>query len=127
MTERAHTWTDPTKRGSGRNMSTDQLFSLVGDDDEIMAKVKLLVNMILHNAVQVMLTGTVDERTAMSKAMLPAIVRMIATNEEGGLAQLRADMMETLDRMMPDGPGNVEPPVPVAGPMIPDNPFAGGG
>lgn len=98
-----HHFTDDTKRGSGANFSTDALFALLGNDEEVMAKVRLLVNVMLENAFDVMLHGTVSERTALSRAMLPSIVKMVAAKDEGGVASLR-DRMEKMLAEMAGGP-----------------------
>lgn len=94
-----HQWSDPQKRGSGSNISPDALFALLGDDKEIQRKVRLLVNMMLENAFAVLLHGSMADRTAMSRAMMPAIIKMMATQDDGGAAALRAEMHEMLEAM----------------------------
>lgn len=94
-----HQWTDATKRGQGSNISPDALFALLGDDEEVRRKVRLLVNMMLENAFAVLLHGSMADRTAMSRAMMPAIVKMMATQDDGGAAALRNEMHAMMNEM----------------------------
>ena len=107
MTERPHQFTDPTKRGSGPNVSQDALFSLVGDDPIIRRKIKLLVNMMLEMGFQIMASGTPTDRIAYSKAVLPAIIRASTQSAEGGVGELRAEMQAMFVEMFGESGGEV--------------------
>ena len=120
MAESPHHFTDPDKRGSGRAISPDALFGLIGDDEVIRSKTRLLVNMILENAFNVMLHGTTADRIALSRSLMPGIVKMLSADVEGGVDALRAQMMkmfqqmsggEVLDEPEAAGPPPAPPPL----------------
>lgn len=119
MAERQHQWADPAKRGPGADVSTDALFSLLGDDVEIMAKVRLLANMVLESAFMTMRSGTVAERTALTKSLMPSLVKMLASRDQGGVAELRARMTAMFEAM---GGGKVVAPDSTNAPVPPPPP-----
>lgn len=97
--DRPSTFSNDAKRGEGAHLvSADALFSLIGDDPEIKAKIRLLINMMLENAFRTMLSGTTKERTDMSRALMPSIIKMTAQNQTGPDA-LRAQMEKMFAEM----------------------------
>lgn len=100
MTQREHQFTDATKRGSGVHVSQDALFALIGDDETIRRKMKLLVNMMLEMGFQIMMYGTPTERINYSKSVLPSIIRASTQTAGGEVAGLRAEMQDMFREMM---------------------------
>lgn len=122
--EAPHQFTDPSKRGSGANLSGDALFALIGDDETIRAKVRLMVNMVLENAFQTLLHGTNQDRATLTRSMLPAITKAMTTQDDGGLAGLRNEMKAMFGKMM--GDEEIEnPPIPTAPPPPPPSLYPG--
>lgn len=99
MAEAPNPLTDSANRGAGRAVSADALFGLIGDDETIKARIRLLVNMILENSFNVMLHGTTADRVNMSRSLMPAIIKMLSGDGSGGVDSLRAEMMKMFREM----------------------------
>lgn len=114
MPDTPHQWADSNKRGSGANLSPDTIYAMVGDDEEIKKRVKLLVTMSLENAIRTMAQGTLQDRMAISRSLLPPILKAM-TVRGNDQEDLRAMMLTMFQEMI----GTDAPTLPSSGPPPP--------